>query len=480
MRTEPLAPRRRRRPVQRLVLATAPLLLAACASVDPQAAFAPVARTVAERLGQAPVWLRDEAAQAEAAARSAELLARPLTAEAALQLALLNHRGLQARFEQLGVAEAERVQATRLPNPGLSLGRFRQGAERETEARLGLDLLRLLLLPALGPIEDRRLAEQQQALAREVLAHAASVRRAWIDAVAAEQRLRYRREVRDAAEAGAELARRMAAAGNFNALRQAREQAFHAEATLALAQAEQAQQAARERLVRLLGLWGPQTAFVLPERLPELPPEAEERPAIEQEAVARRLDLAQAREELARRAAELGLGRSTRWTNALTLGLEQDRSNEGPDRRGLELGIELPLFDRGDARLARAEGLYRASLERAAQQAIEARSEVREAYGAYRHAHDIARLHRDELLPLARRIADEQLLRYNGMLVGVFELLADARAQVAAVEAAMLAQRDFWRAQAVLDEALIGRPGGTAAPIDDRSTAPAPAAAAGH
>jgi outer membrane protein TolC len=119
---------------------------------------------------------------------------------------------------------------------------------------------------------------------------------------------------------------------------------------------------------------------------------------------------------------------------------------------------------------------------RAAAVAIDARSEVREAYGAYRTAYDIARHQRDERVPLARRISDENLLRYNGMLIGVFELLADARTQIATVNAAIDAQRDFWLAQADLDMALLGKPGLDAAAAVAAGGGKAPAAAAdpGH
>ena len=137
----------------------------------------------------------------------------------------------------------------------------------------------------------------------------------------------------------------------------------------------------------------------------------------------------------------------------------RNSSNEAPTQTGWEIGLRIPLFDSGDARLARAEGLYRQSVARAAALAIDARSEVREAYAAYRTAWDIARHQRDERVPLARRVSEENLLRYNGMLIGVFELLADARAQIAAVHAAIDAQRDFWLATADLDMALVGRPG---------------------
>lgn len=464
----------------RLLALPIPLLLAACAAPSGPAAFAPVAEQVQARSGLRPVWPRTPADEAAAEARSAELLAQPLGLDQALALSLLKHRGLQARFEALGLAQAELLQATRLPNPSLSVGRFRQGDETEIELRLGIDLLRLALAPWLRPLAEADFAARQQALAAEVLAHLAAVRQAWIEAVAAEERLHYRRQIREAAEAGAELARRMAEVGNFNALRRAREQAFHAEATLRLAQAEQAAQARREALIRAIGLWGSDTALRLPDRLPPLPAQPAEQPDIERQAMASRLDLQAARQAVQQAAARLGLTRPTRWVNVLQLGLERDRPETGPDRRGTELRFELPLFDSGQARLAQAEARHRIALQQAAQLAIEARSEVREAYGAYRHAHDIAVLHQAELLPLAQRIVDEQLLRYNGMLVGVFELLADARAQVAAVEAALDARRVYWRAEAALAQALIGRPATLPVLIESSSAAPAPAAAGGH
>jgi outer membrane protein TolC len=173
-------------------------------------------------------------------------------------------------------------------------------------------------------------------------------------------------------------------------------------------------------------------------------------------------------------ARELGLTRVTRFVNVLELGYINNRSNEAPTQRGWEIAFELPLFDYGQARVARAEARYRQALQRAADTAITARSEVREAYGAYRSAWDIARHHRDELVPLRQRIAEENVLRYNGMLIGVFELLADARAQIAGVNAAIDALRDFWLAQADLDMALVGPPNLAAA----AALSPAPAVAA--
>jgi outer membrane protein TolC len=291
-----------------------------------------------------------------------------------------------------------------------------------------------------------------------VLSLAAETRKAWIAAGGAEETVRYTRKVMQAAEAGAELARRMEQVGNFNKLQRAREQAFYAEAALNLARAEQQQRATRERLTRLLGLWGAQTQFALPERLPDLPKAADELPDIERVALAQRLDVQSAKLAVEQTASNLGLTKATRFVNVLEVGVVSNSFNDGPTQRGWEVGFELPLFDWGDARVARSEAIYMQAVNRAAETAINARSEVRQAYGNYRSAYDIARHHRDEIVPLRQRIAEENLLRYNGMLIGVFELLADARSQIASVNGAIDALRDFWMARADLDMALIGKP----------------------
>lgn len=461
-------------------LAAAVLLLTGCASFSPDGGFDAVQKAAADRVGT-PVqlaWVRKPQDQDRIDQRVAELLARPLAMDDAVQLALLNNRGMQAAFADLGITEAELVQAGRLQNPGFSLGRTTRGDEVEIERGLHVNLARLLAMPLLQRVQARRFQQVQATAAQQVLSLAADTRKAWVQAVAAEQSVRYRHQVMQAAEAGAELARRMAQVGNFNKLQQAREQAFYAEAALNLARAEQQQRATRERLTRLAGLWGEQIRFRLPERLPDLPAQPRELPDIERTALAQRLDVAAARAGLDATAHNLGLTRTTRLVNVFELGLVRNSSNEAPTQRGWEISLELPLFDWGDARVARAEAVYMQALHRAAETAINARSEVREAYGTYRSAWDMARHQRDEIVPLQRRISDENLLRYNAMLIGVFELLADARQQITSVNGAIDALRDFWVAQADLDMALVGRP--SLSPAAGPAVAATPAGAAGH
>ena len=446
-----------------LAMLASAAVLGGCASFTPDGGFATVEKTTKDRLGKDVQWARSDADQDSISKRVDELLSKPLTVDAAVQLALLNNRGLQADFQELGITEAEVVQAGRLPNPGFSFGRMSQGDEREIERGLHFNLARLVAMPLIGRMEARRFEQVQARVSMNVLSLAADTRKAYFTALAAEETVRYMRQVKQAADASAELARRMEQVGNFNKLQRAREQSFYANAALQLARAEQAQRSTRERLVRLLGLWGAQTQFALPERLPDLPPSPLELPDVEQVALAQRLDVQGARQAAEMTASNLGLTRTTRFVNVLELGLARNSSNEAPTQRGWEIGFELPLFDWGGARVARAEAIYMQTLHRAAETAINARSEVREAYTGYRSAYDIARHHRDELVPLNQRIAEENVLRYNGMFIGVFELLADARTQIASVNASIEALRDFWIAQADLDMALIGKPSLSAA-----------------
>ncbi|WP_428420458.1 TolC family protein [Methylibium sp.] len=452
-------------PRKRLILASLALLaLSGCASLSPDGGFGPVEQVAKDRLGKQVTWARSDADRDAIDKRVAQLLEQPLSADDAVQVALLNNRGLQASFAELGVSEADMVQAGRLPNPGFSFGRLTQGSSVEIDRGIQFNLARLLMLPMVNQIEARRFEQARGAVALSMLSLASETRKAYVLAVAADETKRYMLQVQTAAEAGAELARRQAQAGNWNKLQQAREQSFYADAALNLARAEQARGAARERLTRLMGLWGSQTQFRLPERLPDLPKAPNDLPDIEQTAMAQRLDVQAARLGTEQLAKNLGLTRATRFVNVLEVGAVRNSYNDAPTQRGYTISVELPLFDWGGARVAKAEAIYMQAVNRAAETAINARSEVRGAYANYRTSYDIARHVRDEIVPLKKRISEENQLRYNGMLIGVFELLADARSQITSVNGYIEALRDFWLAQADLDMALIGTPSMTALP----------------
>ena len=452
--------KRRRPSIVPLATALSMIVLGGCASFSQDGGFASVERTARERLGKEVKWARTDGDQNALDQRVAELLAEPLTVDAAVQIALFNNKGLQASFFELGISEADLVQAGRLPNPAFAMLRARNGDEYKIEQALTFNIFSLITLPQVVAIEQRRFEHSQRAVAMQMLELGAQTRKAYYTALAADETVRYMNQVMDVAQSSAELAQRMTQVGNFNKLQQAREQGFYAEAALGFARAGQLRLRAREQLTRLLGLWGQQTGFRLPERLPDLPKLPAELVDIEQLAIAQRMDVQAAKLDTQALAKHLGLTKTTRFINVLELGparvLEGTKSD--PYKRGYEVRLELPIFDWGTARVAKAEAIYMQAVNRAAETAINARSEVREAYQDYRAGYDVARHYRDEIVPLKKRISEENQLRYNGMLIGVFDLLADAQSQIISVNSYIEALRDFWIAQADLEMALIGKP----------------------
>ena len=451
------------------LLTTASLaLLAGCASLSSDGNTGEIANLSAGPMAGPRVQLSRDDDEATRTAVQA-LLANPLDADAAVRVALLNNPGLHASLAALGISDAERVQAGRPPNPHLALGRMVEGGKVEIERGLSFDVLGIFTLPWRARAADRQHELAKLEAAQDVVRLAASTRKAWVEAVAAQQTAAYMADAKEAAEASGELARRMARVGNWSRLQQAREQLFLADATAQLARAQQAAVRSREKLTRLMGLWGTQVQYRLPARLPDLPAAPADLPDVEARALRGRLDVRAAVASTRHLADSMGLQQVSGYLDGLTLGYVRNTTFDNAAgtkeiKRGWEVEIPLPLFDWGGARHARAQAVYMQSAARVREVAVNARSEAREAYHAARTAWDIARHARDELVPLRKFISEETLLRYNGMLLGVFDLLADTRAQILTVNSAIEAQRDYWLAETDLQMVLSGTsPGGIAA-----------------
>ena len=442
------------------------VLLAGCASLTPEQNLADVQQLTAGRTAGTDVTLQRNTREIDAAV--AELLKAPVTAESAVRIALLNNPGLHSALTQLDISDAQRVQAGRAPNPHVSVAEYAEGSKLEIERVLRFDVAGLLFLPwkAQWQGQQHELAKLQAA--QQVIMLATDTRKAWVNAVAAQQTVQYLGQVKEAAEAGAELARRMARVGNWSRLQQAREQVFLADAAAQLARAQQSAMSEREKLTRLMGLWGTQTQFTLLTRLPDLPLQAAELQDVEARALRERLDVRSAVAETGYVADALGMTKAVGYLNGLTLAyknanISDNAAGTNDIKHGWELELPLPIFDWGTARNARAQALYLQSATRVRDVAVKARSEAREAYHGWRTAYDLARHYRDEVVPLRKAISDEMLLRYNGMLASVWELLGDMRQQTLSVNHFIEAQRDFWLAEADLQLTLTGTSPGTLA-----------------
>lgn len=438
-------------------VAMAGLVLTGCASFSQDGGFDSVDKLTKDRIGQSPSYQRSADQADSAAARVAELLKQPLTADAAVEVALLNNKELQASYSDLGIAEADLVRAGRLSNPSFTFGRLSGNGVVEIDRAVVFNVLGLLTMPLAKQVEQRRFEQAQLQAAYESVGTAADARKAFFEAVAAQQLVGYFAQVKAAADVSNDLAKRMVLAGNFSKLAQMREQSFYSDAVTNLAKAQHQAVAAREALVRALGLSGSQLDVKLPDRLPDLPGAPAEPKNAEQTAMDRRLDVLMAKRSTEATAKSFGLSKATRFVNVLHVGYQNKSATGEALSQGYEIELELPLFDFGSARVARAESTYMQSMNRTAAVAIKARSEVRESYSAYRTSYDVAKHFRDEVVPLRKRISEENLLRYNGMLASVFDLLSDSKDQVTGVVGAVEALRDFWVAETNLQTAVTGR-----------------------
>ena len=433
------------------------VLLSGCASLSKDGGFGAVSDLTKARIGKDVKVMRNDAdARALVDAINA-ILRKPLGADDAVQVALLNNRGLQATYWSVGIAEADLVQAGRLQNPAFGFKRTRQGDDVEIERTLTVNIVNLLTAPLAQRIERRRFAQTKLLVANEIQKHAAETRRAYYEAVAALQGVAYAGQVNSAAEASADLAGRMAKAGNWSQLDLIREQSFYAETTAAVGRAQKRAVVAREELTKLMGLWGQQASYKLPDRLPELPGSAFELEDIERIAIRDRLDIQAAKLDTEQTAASLGLTRTTRFINVLDLGYVETNRPGAVAARGYALSLEIPLFDWGSARVAKSEAIYMQSVNTLAYAATNARSDARKSYVDYRASFDLAKHYRDEVIPLQKKKSDETLLRYNGMLLSVFELLASSREQAAAVNDYITSLKEYWIADTNLQTALGGR-----------------------
>jgi outer membrane protein TolC len=455
------------------------LMLGGCATFSPDGGTDDVRKLAQERVGAAANVTSATADPAAVRARIDALLRQPLDVNGAVEIALINNPGLRAKLGDLGLVEVDLVQAGRFRNPVFAYSNKRNADVTSIERTFLVNIVSLVLMPLALDIEQRRFAQAKVAAAADIVATAAATRQAYFRAVAAQEIVTYAAQVRLSAEASSELARRMQGVGNWSRLAQLREHAFYAEATAQLARAQQAAIAEREQLTRLLGFSDADASYVLPARLPDLPAAPFEPGDAQRTAMDRRLDVQLAKLDAESLAKSLGLTRATRLVSVLEVGYTNESETGESRKNGYEIELELPLFDWGETRVARAEIQYRRALARMAEVAVNAQSEVREAYAAYRTTYDLAKHYRDEIVPLRKRIAEENLLRYNGMLISIFELLADAREQSGSVMAAIAASRDYWLADTTLQLALTGKsPGGARTASADAQ--PAAALASGH
>jgi outer membrane protein, heavy metal efflux system len=449
------------------------VLLTGCATFDQRAGFSDVSATVAERSGKRVVWNLGTDLDTQAAEEVQALLAETLSAEEAVQVGLLRNRQLQAVYAELGVAQADLVQAGLLTNPvfdGAALFPI-AGGPVKLDLSVAVRFLDIFYLPLRKRVAAARFEEAKLQVTGAVLDFAATVRAAFYRHQADEQKVELLQAVTQALAVAFEVTERLHQAGNIPDLDLARERALLAEAKMQLRATEVAARQSRERLNAAMGLWGYETSWQIDRRLPELTGEPLTFEGLERHALQHSLDLASARQRLVVGGEQLGLSRAIGLIPESSLGAGAERE-EGQWQVGPTIEFPIPLFDQGQGRLGRAAAEMRRAQQEYYVLGVRVRSAARLVQEQLQGAEDRARYYRDILLPLRERIVHETQLQYNAMQLGVFELLRAREQQIQAAMAYVDTLLDYWLARTDLEHLLSGRLPGPNSVVTERRAQP--------
>lgn len=427
--------------------------LSGCASVNLKAGFPEVSAAVEERAATRIVWNRGTELDREAGESLRALLRTKLTADDAVQIAMLSNRDLQATYTGLGVAQADLVQAGLFRNPILDAAVLfpLSGVRPDLQLTVVISFLDALYVPLRKRVAAARFEEAKLRVTGAVLDFAAQVRRAFYEHQANEQILELRGTVVQALTASLEVSRRLHEAGNITDLDLARDRAQTEASRLALRSAEIAARLSREELNGLMGVWGEEAEWEIDGRLPDIPAEPLPVNGIERTALSRSIDLSNARQRIVTAGQQLGYDRATALIAGVEAGVEAER--EEGWKVGPVLSVPIPLFDQGQARVGRAAAeVWRAQQEFHAL-AVRIRATARAVRERMLGAQDRALYYRDILLPLQERIVNEAQLQYNAMQIGIVQLLRDRERQIETGVAYVAVLREYWLART--DLALI-------------------------
>ncbi|MBX3390721.1 MAG: TolC family protein [Phycisphaeraceae bacterium] len=434
-------------------------LLAGCSSMKPGLGFDDVKQSIAERSGEQVHWNNGTPEDAQAKAAVATILEGELTADQAVQVALLNNHELQAVYEELNLAQSDVVQAGLLKNPVFS-GDFRfgvSGVGPGVDLGIAQDFLSLLAMPLKKGRAEAAFEAAKVRVTAAVLDTAFEVRTAFYDYQAARQMREMRETVVEATGASYELAGRLRDAGNIRELDLSNERALKEQSKIELAAAQAEEIHLRERMNALMGLWGSQTLWVAAARLPALPDQQPPQDGLEAKAIRASLDLALLRREAEIAARSAGMAKPFAWLDGTEIGAASERELEGEWSVGPSLAVPIPIFDQGQAALGAAQARYKQAAERTIARAVEIRSRVRAAQSGALSAFERARYYEKVILPLRQKILDETQDQYNAMQISGFQLLQAKRDQIAAGAEYIASVHGYWQAKSELDQILSGR-----------------------
>jgi len=382
----------------------------------------------------------------------ASLLAKPLTVDAAVQIALLNNPGLQATLEELGIAQADLVQAGLLSNPKLKALVLSGGGNVKTELGVEQDFLGLFLRPIQIKLGEAHYQVVKHHVGYEVFSLISEVRSAYFTLQGDKQLLALHRAVLEATEAATELASRQYNAGNINMLDLSRHQAISNQANLTLMQNEIKVKIEQDALKWKLGLISDKELKingVLPQFSENDPPLTE----LHSNASENRMDL------LALKAEIRGLEEALPWARYSQIaegeiGVEQEREQKQLTGPGLKVAV--PIFDQGQAAMVRKSTELRQKQKQLEALIQEIHTEVGILYKEMVVNRKTVEYFQKTIIPAHQQIVQSAQKHYNFMLQGVYSLLESKEDEINAHRNHIEALKNYWIKRSELDFAIGG------------------------
>ncbi|MGM0428030.1 MAG: TolC family protein [Thermodesulfobacteriota bacterium] len=440
------------------VLAMSAAFLSGCATTDPEAPFSQLNESIEDRTGQTLEWPRSAEAKTERSKRIRTLLKDGLTLDEAVAIGLSNNRRIQGIYQQLGVSQAAVAQSQLLSNPHVGFAYLGGPSDvYKLELEAVTNILSLFMIPLRKALAEAQLMRARHLIAGVVLGHIFDIQQAYVRMQALQQAYRLRERVLLSSEAAFEMAQRMRKAGNITRLELLSRRSLLDEDRLALSSASLTLFSAREDLNRLMGLWKEEVDWQMATELPPLPPQRPQIPEVEKQAISASVDLALARSELRVAARELGITDVTSILPELRVGAAFEREEDGTWLGGPALELPLPIFDPGHAKRSRARAMVTQRWEEFTAIAVETRSQTRQALRRLTTAWEQAHYYETSFLPLRQAMTRQAQRRYNGMFLGVFELLMIKRMEIQASLGRIDKLRNYWLARMDLDEILSGK-----------------------
>jgi outer membrane protein, heavy metal efflux system len=443
-------------------ITTSLVLLALSGSSLRAEAFRKVQEEVGERAGAEVRWEKEIASREQTSAIVRKLLKEPLTVSSSVQIALLNNRALQATFEEVGIAQADVIEAVTLPNPSVDFDvefPLVAGTLNRYGWLVAQEFVQILMIPLKKKFAEERLEAIELRVAAETLELVEKVKATYFMVQADQQLISRLKLIQEANAASLDLGQKQYKAGNITDLALLQLQAAYSQGRLDIAKAEADLRDKREELTQLLGLWGSQTAWRIQGDIMPIPDAGFSLKGLESLAVAQRLDLRAAHRELTSIVTALGLTKIYRWVPVLEFGFagERDVDIDGALNMGPSFRLEVPIFNQGQARLARLRAELRRAENQLASLAVEIRSQTRELRDRLISLRDMAKFYHDDLLPTRIKIVNKAMLEYNAMQLSPYELFLAKSQELEAERNYIDTLRDYWITRAKLERAVGGK-----------------------